>query len=458
MDPRELFAIHDRLSRRSLGYYLDNVVINSSPEPRAWGTIREPWQERLVASKVPVFEYLAGLRPHTGGTPLNFCDILPRGHDKSSLEGRLATWLLLYSRRLIKGYILAADKDQGKLLIQAAWEEARLNPWVEGKLSFAGNRITGPSGFLEVIPADAGSAYGLRGNLYICDELTNWKKPKAKEVWQAVFSGLGKVVPTVCGILSNAGYLGSWQEKVINDLKADALWRCFEAPGPLATWMSPEVIASLKRKLASPAEGRRLFDNQWVNAAEDVDYLTLEEVTSCETDSLYYRMVGDTRVRNYVASIDYGPKRDRTVCMVGHREGGVAVVDRMDTWTTPCQPSEVQAWVEEIQKKFRPAEYVIDPYQMLGVIEQMRRKGYNVHEFTPRGGAGNYEIAQALRGAITSGTLRWYPGCGFELAKELSQLVCKRMAYGFRIDHTSTNHDDQAVALGMFLVRSQEYP
>ncbi|MHA4875219.1 hypothetical protein, partial [Enterococcus faecium] len=49
----------DRLSSRSLARHLDHVVINSSPEPAAWGTVREPWQDDILRHKVPLFEALA---------------------------------------------------------------------------------------------------------------------------------------------------------------------------------------------------------------------------------------------------------------------------------------------------------------------------------------------------------------------------------------------------------------
>ena len=451
-----LFGIHSRLSRRSLRYYLDNVVINSSPEPRAWGTIREPWQDQLLTHKIPIFEHLAGIGPRPDR--LNFCDILPRGHDKSSLEGRLVSWLLLYSRRPITAYILAADKDQGKLIVKAMREEAELNPWVNDSLAFTATGCTGPCGSVEVLPADVGGANGLRGNLYIFDEVTNWDKPKAKDLWRTVMSGTAKVNPTVVGVLSNAGYIGSWQEKVLRPLARSRRWHYHEAPGPQATWMSADAIAELRTQLASQAEGRRLYDNQWINAAEELDYLTRDEIAACFDDTRSYQPVGDVRVRKYFVSIDYGPKRDRTVCLVMHREGQLAVVDRMDVWTTPCDPSEVSAWCKGVMKGFSVREWVIDPYQLGFLIEQLRRDRCNVHEYLSRGGAGNYAIAQHLRGFIASGNLRLYPGCGYNLVDELANLVVKKMSYGFRIDHSSSGHDDQAVALGMALVRSMEYP
>lgn len=454
---QELYGIHSRLSRRSLRYYLDAVVINSSPEPAAWGAVREPWQDALLKHKVPIFEALAGLRPSPNDGVWNFCDILPRGHDKTSLEGRLCTWLLLYSRRPINAYILAADMDQGKLILDAMREEAALNPWIISRLKFTRTQCIGPAGTVTVLPADVGGANGLRGNLYIFDEVTNWDKPKAKDLWRTVMSGTAKVNPTVCGVLSNAGYIGSWQEGVIRPLASKPSWHYYEAPGPMATWMDPAKIADLRNQLASPAEGRRLYDNKWINAAEELDYLTRDEVLRCFDMTRLYRLVGDVREKKYIVSIDYGPKRDRTVCLVGHREGSLAVIDRMDVWTTPCEPSEVESWCAEVKRSFKPVEWVIDPYQMLFLIEKLKRDRLNVTEYTSRGGAGNFEIAQALRAFVASGNLRLYPGCGFELVDELSNLVCVKKGYGFRIDHDASRHDDQAVAIGQFLVRSHEY-
>lgn len=457
MNLDRLHAIHSRLSRR-LAYYLDHVVINSSPRPRAWGLIREPWQDELLRHKVPMFEALAGLWTPPQGFVWNFCDVLPRGHDKSSLEGRLCSWLLLYSTRPINAYILAADRDQGRLIVQAMREEAELNPWVSDRLTFAADTVTGPSGTVTVLPADVGGANGLRGNLYIFDEVTNWDKPKARDMWRTVMSGTAKVNPTVCGVLTNAGYIGSWQEKVIRPLARSKRWHYSEAPGPLASWMDAEKIAELRTQLASPAEARRLYDNKWINAAEELDYLSRDEVLACFDDTRMYRPVGDARVRNYIVSIDYGPKRDRTACCVIHREGGLAVVDRLDVWAGPCEPSEVLAWCKEIQRGFRVAEYVVDPYQLGFLIESLRRDRCNVHEYLSRGGAGNIEIATVLRGFVATGSLRLYPGAGHELVDELSNLIVKRKSYGFRIDHDSSRHDDQAVCLAMALVRSHEYP
>ena len=461
----DLYSLHSAYSRRSLRYYLDNVIINSSPIPRAWKVIREPWQDELLAPKLPAFEYLAGLRENHAG-PMSFFDILARGHDKSSLEGRLATGLLLCSKRPIQGYIVAADLDQGRLLRQAMQEECALNPWLEPLIHFKGDMVTGPAGSVEVVPADAGGAFGYRGNLFIFDEMTNWQKPVCKKVYEAVMSGTEKRNPRIVAIISNAGYYGTWQEKIWNTVRQSPQWSTFYHMGQLATWMPPERVKALAALMPSSAEARRVFENHWINAGEQHDYLTEHDCARCVDESLCIQLVGNRRIA-YTASIDYGPKRDRTVAMVGHKDSsGRVFIDRADVWEGKSQPggkvqpSVVRRWITDIVKNFDPQEIVIDPAQMLSEIEWMQQQRMPVVEYAARGGAGNHAIATALRTMICGNAVRWYPGCaeidGTSLSYELSRLVVKRKEYGFRIDHEASEHDDRAVTLGQLLVRLAE--
>lgn len=449
---RKLEKRHAALAPRSLAYYLEHVVINANPEPRRFGLIAEPWQRELIGRKVPMLEGLAGVRPHAG--PWSFCDILARGHDKTSLEGRLATWLLLASRRPIQGYILAEDKDQGALVLDALATEARLNPWVDAQLRIVKNEVTGPGGKVEVVPADAGSAYGFRGNLFIFDEFCNWRKPKCKDVWTAVDSGTEKITPRVLGVVSNAGYYGSWQHAVYERFCADPDFQIWDKKGQLASWMSPERVAALKARLPA-AEGRRLFDNYWIDVGEDAGYLTVAEAQACVDPSLPYRMFRQAGVDNYVLIVDYGPKRDRTVFLVAHADPtGRVVVDRIDVLTGTVAVEAVQQRIDTLIRLFAPARIVIDPYQMLGVIEGLRRRGQPVEEVKFRGGTLNHELCECLRTAVSHRRVAWYPGAGSlgaddTLETELGRLVTKRKEYGFRFDHEATGHDDRAFCLAL---------
>ena len=468
-----------RAAQRSLLDYLQTVVINAQPEPKQFGQAAEWWQRELLRPKVPAFEYLAGLRERYDG-PLSFWDVLARGHDKSSLEARLATWLLIASKRIIHGYIVAADREQGQLILQAMEDEHWLNPWIARFVTVQKNVVKGPAGEVTVLPADAASAFGLRGNFYICDEVTHWKNDK---MWKAVLSGRQKVSPSILCVLSNAGLKGSWQhdhyKKALVKSVTSTRWSVFYRKGFLASWVDKAELADM-RDMLPPAEAARLYDNEWIDPAADKDYLRREEVEQCaelgRQLQLRYKLVGDIWVDNYVAALDYGPKKDRTVLVVLHlNRDRVAVIDRMDVWEGKQEPGgrvsfeKVKETIAHVQRKFRPKLWVIDPYQMLPVIEWMRRdlgEGCTVEEWSPRAGAGNFEMAQTLRAFIAGQQVAWYPNCGRldtpdgpeTIEDELPQLVTKRMPYGYRFDHELQRHDDRAVALAMALTRAVQFP
>lgn len=458
-------------SRRSLRAFLNVVHINAGTGPVPFGAAADPWQVDLLRPKIPALESLCGFLPEYKG-PRSFLSVLARGHDKSSLEGRLATWALLASKRPIHGYILAADRDQGRLILQAMQDEHALNPWYADHIKIHKNVASGPAGFVEVLPCDAASAYGLRGNLYIADEVTHWKRQKE---WTALITGRRKVPNSLLMVLSNAGCLDTWQYDVRQRARNDPDWVVFERPGLLASWLDKDKIAA-DALMLPPAEARRLFGNEWIDAAADHDYLRRDEVDACaalgKALRLGPRVTRQIGVRNYVASIDYAARKDRTVFVIGHEdESRRFVVDRMDVWQgspeTPVTIQRCEDHVKALNESFRPKLWVVDPYQMQGTIEEMRAAGMEVEEFASRAGKANFECAQWLRSRIVNRGVAWGPGTGDllladgrveTLADELAALRVKRMPYGYRFDHENQKHDDRAVALCMAGLRSSDFP
>lgn len=457
---------------RGLKEFLDTIVVPASPRPVRFSACAEPWQVEKLLPKIPAIEYLAG-RGYEYTGPLRFMDILARGHNKSSEEAWLACYLVAFSERVIDGRVLAADRDQGRLVVRAAETLLRLNPWIPARVQK--DAIIGPSGSVEVLPFDASSSMGLRCNFYIADEIVHWKR---QQEWTALVTGLRKVTPTVFCVLSNAGLLGSWQHEAFEEAKVDPEWAVFHREGQLAGWLSAEGIAR-DRKMIPPSEAKRLYDNVWIDPSEEHDYLRRSEVESCAAlgSSLIYRLRRQAGVTNYVAGIDYGPRRDRTaMCVLHQREDRVVVVDRLDVWQgTPDEPvavSRVEEWVKDVRAAFNPAVFVLDPYQMEGTIQWMKKQGMPVEAWSPRAGAGNFLLAQTLRALVAEGRLTWYPGAGDlsatdkrtgreytdTLAEELVGLRVRRMPYGYRFDHDNQRHDDRATAITMAAVRSLDLP
>jgi hypothetical protein len=327
-----------------------------------------------------------------------------------------------------------------------------------------------------VIPADVGSAYGLRGNLYICDEITNWPD-RGQQMWTAVITGREKIPGTLLCVLSNAGLLDSWQHQVRMTKDNDPDWVIFERQGQLASWMNRERVDKLK-EVIPPSEAARLYDNEWIDPATEHDYLRRPEIKACVEEArkqgLLIRLRREVDVGNYVAAIDYGPKRDRTaLCVVHLDDQRRCIVDRLDVWQgspeRPVSIEKVEAWVKDIHGTFRPVLWVIDPYNLEGTLQWMDRQHYPVERFASRGGAGNFQLAQHLRSIIVNKQLLWYPSAGELMVTkygktmvetfedELAALRVKKMPYGYRFDHEQQKHDDRAVCVGMAAMRAFDF-
>lgn len=441
-------------------HYLNHVIIDCRPEAKLFNKVAEPWQWAIISHLFPAIEYVSNVRPEYEGVK-NFWLTLPKGHDKSSLIARLINWALAFNRRSFTGYVAAADKEQAALIAKAMQDEARLNPWLARRLDFRNWKIFGiNSSSIEILAADAASSHGIRGDVLIVDELTHWHKP---DLWNALLSGREKRPGAVLIVITNAGMKYSWQYDALETFKSSPRWFVYEAPGKLASWMDTEAQDDLRRTL--PVQlSRRLFDNDWVDPSDGCNFLTREEVDGCVSPDLLPHVVGKPNMV-YMASIDYGPVRDRTVCTLAHRgEDDSVFIDRMDIMQgsreNPVKIEAVERWIDDIRKNFDLFSVVIDPYQMESTYQR-----YNgivqLKKFEPRGGKSNYEMAQILRSLIVNKKLFWFPGCGdiqtpgggiHTLVDEFCELITKIMSYGFRIDHLPGRHDDRAVSLGMACV------
>lgn len=451
-------------SKTSLAYFLNCIVVPCSPEPKPFRLAADDWQREALAPMVPAFEYLAGFTEKYAG-PLQFMKILARGHNKSSEQAWLTCWLLLASKRTIHGYIMAADRDQGRLVIQAAKDFLALNPWIP--VTITKDRLTGPAGEVEVLPFDARSGMGLRGNYFMMDEIVHWKR---QDEWTAIMSGEGKVSPCLWAVMSNAGLIDSWQHQVYEAAKRDKNWVVFHRPGTLASWLNREKLER-SRLMLPPSEAERLIDNKWIDPSEEHDYLRRAEVNACAElgaqMQLQYRHKSWQGVSNYVGAIDYGVKRDRTALVILHLDGNKrTVIDRLDVWQgsdgKPVRVAQVEEWIERTNRDFRPRVYVIDPWQMEGTIQWCEKKGIKVEPFKFRSGQGNFELAQHLRAIVADRRLVWYPNAGAlpddTLEDELSGLRVKRMSYGYRFDHEVQKHDDRAFVIAAAALKATEYP
>jgi hypothetical protein len=399
---------------------------------------------------------------------------MPRGHDKTSFIARMMNWVLCYSKRKhLRCIIAAKDSEQAGLLKDCMQTEATLNPWFGEKLTFFQKTVWGPSGKLTIATADALGLFGHAIDLFVMEEITHWEDVMGQKVWNALWSGREKRQSSVLVIISNAGYIDTWQHKIFVEAKNQPRrWYIYEAPGPIASWMDREAIED-DMKMLPPGEARRLIGNQWVDPAEVGAYLTKPEVQACVDESIRRGIERTPKLdpsQQYILSVDYGPKKDRTVIVLGHEiSTGEVLLDRGWVFEGKDYPNKevpIQVIRDTIEATRRESGWlwlVADPYQLKELI-QYYRLHIPVEEFEARGGKSNYEMAECLRTQVVNKRILWPPGlldtqvgsgAGLTtegLLDELPRLVLKPMAYGYRFDHTSGRHDDRACAIGMLLV------
>lgn len=448
-------------SEAGLDGFLNHIVIDSRPEPRTFRRLARPWQRDLADRVRPAVEAIGGLRP-TIPKQRGFWFTLARGSDKTSFQGRLCCWLLAFARRRLRIYTGASKKEQACEIVDAMHAEALLNPWLMERLDFrAGGYVIGLSGStLTPLSSDAPGAYGKRGDFFVLDEIVQWQ---TDELWSALMSGRQKRPDSVFVVITNAGLLRTWQHKVFELVKLDPTWLVYEAPGILGDWMSKEDI-DRDRGLLPEGMARRMFDNVWIDPLEEGKFLTRFELEQCEQLGKELGLEQEHRGKpgtHYIAAIDYGPKKDRTVCCVGHKEDDLVIVDRMDVWQgskdKPVPIRKVEEWIERVAENFGPSTvFGLDEYQMEGTYQKYVVR-YDVRKFLYRGGAANQKLAETLRSLVVNRRIAWYEGCGSlptadgveTLIDETAAVVVVETAYGYRIDHLLTKHDDRTVTLGM---------
>jgi hypothetical protein len=458
---RRAYAFAERVSALSARNYLDHVILDSRPEPRPFRMLAEQWQWDLLLQITPALEAIAGVRKDYSG-PRSFWFTLPRGHDKTSAIARLCNWILAFCRHRVTAVAGAADKEQAGLLSDFMEAEAKLNSWLAPRLHFKNYLVEGQhDSQLKIISAEAFSSFGLKSDLYVLDELTHWPK---RDLFDVLISGREKRPGSALVIITNAGTVRSWQWNALQEAKRNPKdWVVFEANGRLASWMNDARVESMRRLLPA-GMAKRVLDNKWIDPSEEAGFLTRAESELCialgNELGLCRRAKGQPDIE-YVAAIDYGMVKDRTVCVVVHRDSQRRIiVDRMDVMTgskeNRIRVDSIEAWIEEVRRDFNRPHLVVDPYQMESTIQKYEGR-LKVERFESRGGKSNYEMAQNLRGLIVSNRLAFYPSCGeiivdgevSSLVDELSSLLLVPTSYGYRFDHTNHEHDDRAVALGM---------
>ena len=364
-------------------------------------------------------------------------------------------------------FALAADKDQGRLLVESIAGFRARTPGLAGALQVDSYRVTATrtGSTLEVVAADAPSAYGLRPSFLIVDELAQWAStPGPRRLWEATTSAMAKVPGSRAVVITTSGDPAHWSYKALEHARSDPMWRTHEVTGP-APWTDHARLAEQRRRLPESVY-RRLFENEWT-AGED-RLTSLDDLRACVT--LDGPLAYDRRWR-YIVALDLGIRRDRTVAAVCHAEpvytyvpGSRAianahaetvtatrvVLDRMQVWSGSRAQAvaldDVENWVAQAATAYQ-ASVVTDPWQAVGLGQRLHARGLRVEEFAFSAQSVG-RLASTLHLLIRSHALALPDDA--DLLDELASVRLRETSPGvLRLDHDADAHDDRAVTLAM---------
>jgi phage terminase large subunit-like protein len=390
----------------------------------------------------------------SSSVPYNFLT-RPRGGSKTTdLAGitlaAMATQLGSGSRL----YALAADRDQGRLLVDAIRGFCHRTPGLEVLFQVDSYRVSLPRDdiVLEVMAADAPGAWGLRPALLIVDELAQWPDTNgARRLWDATSSAMAKRSDSRMVVLTTAGDPAHWSYQIREQAKTSSLWRLHEVPDP-HPWQDPARLQEQRDRFPDSLF-RRLFLNEWVDAEDRVT--NAEEIRRC----VKHRGALSPRPRvDYVIGVDTGVVDDRTAVAVCHLEPTrdeadiiteTVVLDELKVWHgtkgRPVDLSAVEQWIFETVHAFNRAHVVMDPWQMMGVKQRLEnhRIGVTVFDFSE---ASKGHLAATLLTSLRDRRLHLTDDS--DLLDELIQLQIRETKPNvLRIDHDPGRHDDRVIAL-----------
>lgn len=398
-----------------------------------WGEAAAPFQRddarAVLSGEAPHYHFLTR----------------PRGASKSTdLAGIVLAALLTQAAQGSRSYGVAADRDQAKLLLDAASGFATRTPGL-GALAFTGSRISYGNASFEVLASDAASAYGIRPYFCIADELTQWPSTAGpRAMWTAVASAMPKVAGARLVVLTTAGDPAHWANDIRRHALSSPAWHVNEVPGP-TPWLDPSALAE-QAALLTPSQYARLHLNQWVSSEDRLT--TADQLAAC------VQLDGPQSPRpgvKYAIGLDVGLVNDRTAIAVCHREGDSIYLDRLIVFSgsraEPVPLAQVEDTVAQLASEYRPCRVVFDIFQAAQLTQSLKRRGTRIRQesFTVQ---TNSKRATLLYNLIRNGNLALPDDA--ELLDELANVRLKETSPGvLRLDHDASRHDDRAVALSL---------
>ena len=380
-----------------------------------------------------------------------------RGRSKTTdLSGVTLSAMLTQARPGDRFYGTAADKAQGRLLIDSMRGFVERTPGLGALVKFDQYKATTTAGVVfEILGDDLAGSYGLRPFFLVVDEIAQWPNTsRAEERFAALSSAMLKQPGARMVLLTTAGDPAHWSHRVREHADHSPHWRLHEVLGP-PPWADLALLDE-QRELLPAFRYSRLFENLWT--AGDEQFTNREDVMACLRHDGTLAPAAYTK---YTIGVDLGLVNDPTVAVVAHKEEvvdhdtgtttTVAVVDHIEVWTgthdTPVPLAEVEAWLHATAERYNGAEIVMDSWQGAGMAQELRTHGIVVTDITFTAQVNDHlarTMLQLMRGH------RLALPHDDDLVDELVNLrIVERSPDQYRIEHAPNRHNDRAIAIAL---------
>ena len=334
-----------------------------------------------------------------------------------------------------------------------------------GEFEVTNRRVTckRTGSFVEVLPADGSSAWGLSPAVVVLDEFPQWRDTEnARELYDALVTALPKTPGSRLIIMGTAGDPAGWAAKVREQALADPEnWRVSEPLGP-PPWMSAADV-ELERRHRLPSIFARLFGNLWT-APEN-------RLTSMEDLRAAVRLDGPQDYKpgiRYKIGVDLGLRNDRTAIAVCHAE----TVEGQERQARRPRPHDRlrgdQGQRGDLGRGGRDAvrdvAHVRPSSHQARPVAGHRPRPAVAHPAASTSRSGSYSdrrygaAAGALFGLLRDGLLDLYDHPA--LLDELATVRLRETSLPgvVRVDHDAGRHDDMVQALGFAVTALLEKP
>ncbi len=370
---------------------------------------------------------------------------LHRGAGKTTIAaGEALTELVLggHHRRI---YAFAVDEDQSRILLDVAAGFVRRSPALSKLLKVDRKtiRFAKRDALLQIMSADAASAYGLTPDLIVFDEIGELRN---RALFDAAFTSIAKKPQARLIAISTPGWTRSSVAWELRQACAKIDGYYLYSPGErIAGWLDAAELER-QRQLLPDHVFRRQHLGQWTEG--EGRFITTEDLARCLRPDLTAQLA--CAEGSHVLAVDLGLSNDRTAAAIVHRTDLGARLELIRTWQgTRASPvgitTEVEPFMFDVLQHFSDLRMILDPWQARSTFERFASFA-RVQPFIFTGGKID-ELTRNLYALLHAGQIELYPD--EELEHELLDVQVIEKSYGLRIDHRVGAHDDRVIALGM---------